>query len=482
MRLPRTHSIAQIEGIIVFRRGLSTRGDEFNSLISVVKSKKHLSEKDSVKPLSGTSFVAKDNIAFPEGYTTCASKALSNYRSPFKATVIQLLEDAGLDLVGKANLDEFGMGSSNVESYFGPVINPAFENEKRIAGGSSGGSAAAVRSEISTFALGTDTGGSVRLPAAYTGVIGFKPTYGRVSRWGVIPYAQTLDTVGILARDIGEVKQVFNTIDQHDEKDVTSVPEQIRSDWSGLPKLVEMQNTVIGVPEEFLVEELSSYSRQVWYDTLNSLRKLGCTIKPVSIPLIKKLLLAYYTIVSAEAASNLSRYDGVRYGFNSAHTPGTVHDIILHNRSSAFGQEVQRRIILGNYTLSSESGDHYLKATEVRKMLVKELNQVFSTQHMLFLDEKPNASGCDVLISPTYTSIPCTLDEYHNMNEENFLSSYTNDILTVPASLAGVPAISVPYQKQNTPDTKIPEAIQIIAQHGNDEFLLDFTKELMMRF
>ncbi|CCE73076.1 Piso0_000090 [Millerozyma farinosa CBS 7064] len=482
MRLPRTHSIAQIEGITVFRRGLSTRADEFNSLISEVKSKKHLSEKDSVKPLSGTSFVAKDNIAFPQGYTTCASKALSNYRSPFKATVIQSLEDAGSDLIGKANLDEFGMGSSNVESYFGAVINPAFANEKRIAGGSSGGSAAAVRSEASTFALGTDTGGSVRLPAAYTGVIGFKPTYGRVSRWGVIPYAQTLDTVGILARDIGVVKQVFNAIDQHDEKDVTSIPEEIRSDWSGLPKLADMKNTTVGVPEEFLVEELSGYSRQVWYDTLNSLRKLGCTIKQVNIPQIEKSLSAYYTIVSAEAASNLSRYDGVRYGFNSTDKPGTVHDIISRNRSSSFGQEVQRRIILGNYTLSSESGDHYLKATEVRKMLVKELNQVFSTQHMLFSDDKPSSSGCDVLISPTYTSIPCTLDEYHNMNEENFLNNYINDILTVPASLAGVPAISVPYQKQNTPEAKIPEAIQIIAQHGNDEFLLDFTKELMMRF
>lgn len=481
MRLPRTRSIAQIEGVIVFRRGLGTH-DKFNSLISLVKSKKRLSEEDAVKPLSGTSFVAKDNIAFPEGYTTCASKALSNYRSPFKATVIELLEDAGLDLIAKANMDEFGMGSSNVESYFGPVINPAFDNERRIAGGSSGGSAAAVRSEASTFALGTDTGGSVRLPAAYTGVIGFKPTYGRVSRWGVIPYAQTLDTVGILAREISVVKQVFNTIDQHDEKDVTSVPERIRADWSGLPRIAEVKDTTIGVPEEFLVEELSSCSRQVWYNVLNSLRKLGCRIKPVSIPLIKKLLLAYYTIVSAEAASNLSRYDGVRYGFNSADTHGTVHDIILRNRSSAFGQEVQRRIILGNYTLSSESGDHYLKATEVRKMLVKEFNQVFSTQHMLFLDEEPAASGCDVLISPTYTSIPCTFDEYHSMNEDNFLSSYTNDILTVPASLAGLPAISVPYQKRNTSETKIPEAIQVIAQHGNDEFLLDFTKELMMKF
>jgi aspartyl-tRNA(Asn)/glutamyl-tRNA(Gln) amidotransferase subunit A len=390
---------------------------------------------------------------------------LASYVSPFDATAVRLLNGGGCELVAKANMDEFGLGSSNTNSWFGPVVNPLYGDEERIAGGSSGGSAAAVASGMAQFSLGTDTGGSVRLPASYCGVVGFKPTYGRISRWGVVPYAQTLDTVGILSKDIDIIKQVYGVLDQYDEKDPTSLPQSTR-EAVVTPKKSALS---IGVPQEFIIEELSPETKQVWHDTLVQLQEMGHKINMVSIPTIKKSLLTYYTLISAEVASNLSRYDGIRYGFDD-NNGESFGEIMAANRSDSLGEETQRRIILGNYTLSSDSGNHYLKATQLRQKLVEEFNNVFNVPHVLLNPSgTPKEDLCDLLICSTSIGTPPTIKEFLKMDEENFLHTYINDILTVPASLAGLPAVSVPQGNHG---------IQIIGQFGDDSTVLEVAKTL----
>lgn len=435
--------------------------DPWNSLISA-KVRQGL----EIGLLAGTKYIAKDNIVTTDDYTTAGSKMLANYKSPFDATVIRLLSQQGSVMVGKSNLDEFGMGSSNTNSYFGKCGNPAYDDD-RIPGGSSGGSGASIAANLADFSLGTDTGGSIRLPASYCQVIGFKPSYGRISRWGVVPYAQTLDTVGIMANNISIIDRVYKILNQYDPKDPTSLDIEARKRIKSTTK----DTLVIGVPSQFIIDELSPQVRQVWASTLNKLQEMGHRIRPVSLPSVKKLLLAYYTIVTAEAASNLSRYDGVRYGY----CDGTVHkspqDLIVENRSTAFGPEVQRRIILGNYTLSSSSGDHLLKATQVRETLVQEFNQVFNMENILTNEmPKPHTDRCDLILSPTASSEPPKTKDYLKETLENFLNAYINDILTVPASLAGVPAISVPVGDYG---------IQIMGQFGDDETVLRLATELI---
>ncbi|RLV93482.1 Glutamyl-tRNA [Spathaspora sp. JA1] len=407
--------------------------------------------------LSDTTYICKDNIATATGFTTAASKSLENYKSPFNATVVSLLSQAGSTLVGKSNLDEFGMGSSNTNSYFGPTMNPIY-TEKRIPGGSSGGSAAAVASGLADFSLGTDTGGSIRLPASYCSVIGFKPSYGRISRWGVVPYAQTLDTVGVISKSLDVITKVFSILDVYDEKDPTSLPNSIRKKFNSTS--IKGRKLTIGIPVEFVLDELSSESRNAWSQALTKLQSLGHNIKPISIKSITKSLPAYYTLATAEASSNLSRYDGIRYGYSADEPCTTASSLIISNRSESLGPEVQRRIILGNYTLSSDSGDHYLKATKVRQELVQEFSKLFKVNHPL-LD--CGGGECDLMISPTSIGEAPTMEQYLNEDNANFLNSYVNDILTVPASLAGIPAISIPFGKVG---------IQLMGQFGDDNLVL----------
>ncbi|KAK6462524.1 amidase signature domain-containing protein [Scheffersomyces coipomensis] len=438
--------------------------DPWNSLIS---SDTRINQYGD-RILSGTTYIAKDNIVTKDGVTTSASHMLSNYHSPFNATVIELLADNGSSLIGKSNLDEFGMGSSTTNTYYGPTINPQDNDEKRISGGSSGGSAAAVAAGLATFSLGTDTGGSIRLPASYCGVIGLKPTYGRISRWGVVPYAQTLDTVGIIGKDVDVIEKVYETLNKYDKKDPTSMTTKVRS----LVRNTFDEKLIIGIPEEFIIEELDESTKEQWLHYINGLKSLGHDFKVVSIPSIKKSLSTYYTLATAEAASNLSRYDGVRYGFTEDEIQPSASDLITSNRSDSLGLEVQRRIILGNYTLSSVSGDHYLRATKVRQELVNEFNDVFKLPHVLLEDiEKVKSNKCDLLISPTSMGKPPTIKEYTENNDKNFLNSYLNDILTVPSSLAGLPSISVPM--------KDGSGLQLMSQYGDDELLFRITRQLL---
>lgn len=447
--------------------------DEWNSVISKCQT------NNTTNPTNTNSYIVKDNIV-TKGLTTCGSQILSDFESPYDATVVRLLNEQGWNLMGKANLDEFGMGSSNTNSIFGPAINPMFKDQDYITGGSSGGSAAAVAAGLCEFALGTDTGGSVRLPASNCGVYGFKPSYGRLSRWGVIAYAQTLDTVGILTRDIQTMKKVYKTLDKYDEKDPTSILNHTRSIiQQAVADRDHNRNGkfIIGIPEQLLVQELTEECKDKLTVTTNRLQELGHTIVPVSIPSIQYLLLSYYSIATAEAASNLSRYDGVVYGSSDDNLRG-ADEIIKGNRSKKLGPEVQRRIILGNYTMSSVSGDHYSKATELREKLVQEFNQVFHVPNCLISNEilLNSHQTCDFLICPTAVNSPITIKDFLENEQRNFLEAYTNDILTTPMSLAGLPAISIPVLNK---DSNIStQGIQLFGQYGDDEALLDLSANI----
>lgn len=453
---------------LVKRRSISVRRaiDKHNCLTSIRPPALHQSPATQTfsGPLSGTTHVLKDNIATVHEPTTCALAMLSAYTSPFDATVVSLLKNAGLSLIAKLNLDEFAMGAATVYSHFGPTTNPRYKSAAYVAGGSSGGSAAAVAAGLCSFALGTDTGGSVRVPATYCDVVGFKPSYGRVSRWGVVPYAQSLDTIGILSPDIDTASTVFSVLDKYDDKDPTSLPPKFRS--SAVLASRELP-WIVGVCKEMILQDLSEDALCVWRTCLKRLLKAGHTIRPISLPSVKKLLPAYYSIATAEAASNLSRYDGVRYGYRAATDGDAFEHTISRTRAEGFGPEVQRRIMLGNFTLSSSSGDHLARANAVRPQLTNEFNNVFAQRHP-FVPDLATTDGCDVIVGPTSISKAPSLQEYLAKNSRDLLNGYVNDVLVVPASLAGLPAISVPTGQEIS--------IQVMAQYGDDHRLLEFVK------
>lgn len=429
--------------------------DTFNSLVLL-----RLATRNGKGVLANTTFIAKDNISTTNEPTSCGSPMLKEYKSPYDASVVTLLVDAGLTLVGKSNMDEFGMGSGTTFSVHGATLNPRYE-DNRVSGGSSGGSAAAVAAQLADFALGTDTGGSVRQPASFCGIVGFKPSYGRISRYGVIAYAQGFDTVGILAQDVGTTRRVFEVLDKYDEKDITSLPQSLREKIAQQKK--KKGSLSIGIPKEFLLAELSEEIILLFEKVLAKLMEMGHSVKPVTIPSIGKLLSAYYTIATAEGASNLSRFDGIVYGANSDYSSGMER--IAHNRSVGFGPEVQRRIVVGNYTLSSESGDHFIRATRIRRQLVEEFNDIFAMANPL-AGEAGNSDGCDVLMCPTACGRAPTLEEFENDLDANFLNGYINDVLTIPVSMAGLPAISVPCENGDF-------GVQVMGQYGDDQTVLE---------
>ncbi|OWB82786.1 ligase activity protein [[Candida] boidinii] len=469
---------------------------KFNIFTSIRENIDHA--KNKTGPLSGTFCAIKDNIATIEEPTTCASKILSTYTSPFNATVVDLLENSGSTVVGKTNLDEFGMGNSTTNSYFGSTLNPIYENDKemRIVGGSSGGSAAAVASGVSDFALGTDTGGSVRLPAAYTGIVGFKPSYGRISRWGVIAYAQSLDTVGILAKDVTTTRKVYDVLNQYDDKDPTSLSNELRSQFAKIKETeVKVDKKIrIGVPMECNLQDLSEKVKKSWLDLLKTINNSDkYEIMPVSIPSIKSSLPAYYILAPSEASSNLSRYDGIRYGFRETMSESDIQsDEVIdqeftQTRAIGFGEEVIRRIILGSFSLSSHGySSHFLKAQRVRAKLIEEFNQVFKLPHVLLSDfsdtdnkqaqsSNPTDEKVDFLVFPTSIDLPPTLSAFLSDQEQTPIDSYVNDVLTVPSSLAGLPTCSIPWKSSSDK----PLGFQIMGQFGDDLSVLQVSQDLM---
>lgn len=338
------------------------------------------------------------------------------------------------------------MGSHSQSSYPGPVQSPFTRNGEPLSpGGSSGGSAVAVANGEAWAALGTDTGGSVRLPAAYCGVVGFKPSYGLLSRWGVIQYANSLDTVGVLARNVGDVGNVFGALNKHDTNDPTSLSDAARKRIASQTPY-KTTNLRIGVPQEYNIEELTTPVRTAWNNTLSKLQQAGHTLVPVSLPTTQQALSAYYVLAPAEASSNLAKYDGVRYGHRAAGSDASPKEnlpLYARTRGEGFGAEVRRRILLGAYALSSEAIDNYfIQAQKVRRLVQQDFDSVFAAQNPLHDGNESGATaGVDFLITPTAPSLPPTLAE---LERQSTVESYMLDVFTVPASLAGLPALSVP--------------------------------------
>lgn len=413
-------------------------------------------------------FAVKANIAVKDHLTTCGSEILRNYTSPYTATCVKRLLDSGSEFLGITNMDEFGMGLSLTALVHGPVVNPLYPHERHISGGSSGGSAAAVSAGLCDFALGTDTGGSVRQPASYCGVVGFKPTYGRISRFGVVPYAQTLDTVGILAGSIDTVRKVFAVLDAHDEDDITSMGERTRRK-TGIENRENGESPdyasqlVIGIPQEFLLQDISESMMSEFQSVVELLMDNGHAVVPVSMPLVSHALSAYYTLATAEAASNLARYDGIRYGKLRPEGAKSAPQLIAQSRSAGFGPETQRRIVLGNYALSSESHGHYGRATQIRRNLAIEFNGVFKKDNPL--TGSSSSGPCHILLSPSALGAAPSFQQHAEETAANFLNGYANDILTVPASLAGIPAVSVPARDKRF-------GVQVMGQFGDDDAVL----------
>lgn len=418
------------------------------------------------KRQAGLAVVIKDNFCTTDVVTTCASWNLSRYLSPFESTAVSLLRKAKCVIMGKANMDEFAMGSNNAHTYFDKVKNPIFE-EARSPGGSSGGSAAAVAANYCDVALGTDTGGSVRLPAAYCSVLGFKPTYGLISRHGVISYAQSFDTVGILAREFGPLEEAFDVINQHDPKDPTCLNEH---DRSVLGTLIEERNAArtgdklrIGIIEEAIIDLDPQVCNQ-WITLIQDLQQLGHTVSTVSVPTLKYALHTYYTLAPSEASSNLARYDGIRYGQRA--TMDQIDDVLYAGtRTLTLGEEVKRRIMLGTFNLtSSEYDEHFVKAQKVRRKLVREFNSVFALKNKLFSSDE--TGEVDILIHPTARAPPPTFEQ---VAQTDPVDDYVNDVLTLPANIAGLPAISVPSQVPGV-------GLQVWGQYGDDKMVLDAAK------
>ncbi|KAI0793712.1 amidase signature enzyme [Fomes fomentarius] len=442
-------------------------------------------------PLTGLRLAVKDNICTKLLPTTCSSNMLESFTSPFDATAVALLSDNGAEIVGKANCDEFGMGSLNVYSVHGAVINPfglrgPLKEERRSAGGSSGGSAAAVAAHLCDAALGTDTGGSVRLPASYCGVVGLKPSYGVISRWGVVSFADSLDCVGILARDIRTVRNVYEPLASYDVRDPTAAPPHVRARAAefnqahfGLVKEDTLTGLRIGVPQEYFPSELEGGVVDSVRRVIQQLQSRGATIVPISLPSTRYALSAYYVISSAEASSNLARYDGIEYGTRVEPPPGAsltkTANVYAYTRSHGFGEEVQRRILLGTYALSADAFENYfLQAQRVRKLVKADFDRVFCVPNAL-----DSTSGCSresggvhVLIHPSAIRTAPPLPDPAGTNPQepsSTLDAYVQDVMTVPASLAGLPALSVPGG--NGVDGW-PIGVSVVGQWGSDELVL----------
>lgn len=397
--------------------------------------------------LAGVPFIAKDNFLTLGGTTTAASKLLENFEAPLQATAIEKLEAEGAICIGKANLDAFAHGGSTENSAFGATKN-AYD-ETRVAGGSSGGSAVVVALNIVPFALGTDTGGSIRQPASFNGVVGVKPTYGTVSRYGVVAMASSTDTIGVLSATVEDAELVMDVLSGRDSKDMTTLPDFFEPAAITEPKR-------IGVIKEFMTDDVDPEVRARTIEYIEAMKTKGHTVEEVSIPMVKYALAVYYIVVPAEVSSNLGRYDGVRYGVR-AEEAKTLGELYGLSRDHGFMPENKRRIMIGSYVLSSGFFDaYYLQAQKARTLLINEFNKVFES--------------FDAIVGPVVPTPAFKLGE----NTADPVKMYLADIMTVPASLAGLPAISVPA---GTTDAGLPVGVQLIGPRQSDALLLGLARQ-----
>jgi aspartyl-tRNA(Asn)/glutamyl-tRNA(Gln) amidotransferase subunit A len=412
------------------------------ALAAAARVDEKLARGEDPGPLAGVPVAVKDVIVTKGLRTTCASKLLANYIPPYDATAIVRLEAAGGVIIGKTNCDEFAMGSSNENSAFGPVRNPhAFD---RVPGGSSGGSAAAVAQGASVVALGSDTGGSVRQPASFCGVVGVTPTYGRVSRYGLTAFASSLDHIGPFGRSVKDAATVLGVIAGRDPCDSTSADAPVPDYTAALDGNVK--GVKLGLPREYL-KDLSGESGDLIARGVDVLKKLGCEIKDIGLPATDYAVASYYVIATAEASSNLARYDGVRYTSRSAHA-GTLADMYRNTRGEGFGAECKRRIMLGTYVLSAGYYDaYYLKAQKVRALIARDFQRAFAE--------------VDAVIAPVSPFPAFKLGE----KVDDPLEMYLSDIYTITGSLAGIPCMSVPCGKTAG---GLPVGMQILTRHFDE--------------
>jgi len=399
------------------------------------------------QPLTGVPFLIKDNMSTKGIKTTCGSKMLENFVPPYNATVVEKLHGAGAVMVGKANMDEYAMGSSTENSAFFTTHNPW--DMSRVPGGSSGGSAAGVAANEAVFALGSDTGGSIRQPAGFCSVTGFKPTYGRVSRYGLVAFASSLDQIGPLTKDALDSALVMNVISGHDPADSTSAAEPVPDYTKGLTK--DLKGMKIGIPKEYFVEGMQPEVDAVVKEAIKQLEALGAKVEwGVSLPQTPHALAVYYIIAPSEASANLARYDGSKYGYAYLDTDN-MWEGMEKTKQFGFGPEVKRRIMLGNYALSSGYYDaYYLKAQKVRTLIRREFDAAFEKY--------------DALVTPTSPTVPFKIGE----RADDPLSMYLSDVCTLPVNIAGIPGISIPAGFAKG----LPVGLQIIGKSFAEETLL----------
>jgi len=406
-----------------------------------------VSRGEKLPPLGGVPIGIKDVLTTRGVRTSAGSKILGNYVPPYDCTAVSRLEAAGAVLLGKTNCDEFAMGSSNENSAWHPVRNP--RDPSRVPGGSSGGSAAAVAADMAVAALGSDTGGSIRQPASFCGVVGLMPTYGRVSRYGLVAFASSLDHIGPITKTVKDAAIVLRTIAGHDSMDSTSADLPVPDYVAELEKPV--QGLKIGVAKEYLGEGLDREVRYAVEAAIQKLESLGCKIVEISLPHTKYAIPTYYIVATAEASSNLARFDGVRYGYR-ARDARTLSEMYRRTRDEGFGAEVKRRIMLGTYALSAGYYDaYYIKAQKVRTLIARDFEEAFSK--------------VDAIVTPTCPTAAFKLGE----KAENPLAMYLADIYTVTADLAGIPGISIPCGQTRE---NLPIGLQILGRHFDEATVL----------
>ena len=412
-------------------------------------------QQGNATALTGIPIAQKDIFCTKGVKTTCGSKMLDNFIAPYDATSVVNFQNAGMVLIGKTNMDEFAMGSSNETSYYGPVKNPW--DLQRVPGGSSGGSSAAIAARLAPAATATDTGGSIRQPAALTGISGLKPTYGRVSRYGMIAFASSLDQGGLMAASAEDIALLLNTMAGHDPKDSTSINQPVPDYTKTLNN--SLAGKKIGLPKEFAHQGLDSNIAQAVQDTIKIYEKLGASIHEISLPHTDLCVPVYYIIAPAECSSNLARYDGVRFGYRCKN-PKDLMDLYKRSRAEGFGAEVKRRIMIGTYALSSGYYDaYYLKAQKIRRLISDDYATAFQQ--------------VDIIISPTTPTPAFKLGE----KTSDPLSMYLSDIYTIGANLAGIPGMSIPAGFVN----ELPIGIQLLGNHFQEALLLNMAHQYQLQ-
>lgn len=469
-----TKTIAELSGLLKakkissreltehFIKRIKTIDPTLNSFITVTEETAYqqaaladqLLASNQGAPLTGIPIAQKDIFCTKNIKTTCGSKMLDNFISPYNATVIEKCNAAGMVMLGKTNMDEFAMGSSNETSYYGPVKNPW--DVSRTPGGSSGGASASVAARIAPIATGTDTGGSIRQPAALTGITGLKPTYGRVSRYGMIAFASSLDQAGVLSQTAEDAALFMNVIAGHDKRDSTSVNEPVPDYTKTLNNSVK--GLKIGLPKEYFTGGLDAGVEKAIQEAIEHYKKLGASFHEISLPHTDYATSVYYVIAPAEASSNLARYDGVRFGYR-CDKPVSLDDLYKRSRSEGFGEEVKRRIMTGTHVLSSGFYDaYYLKAQKVRRLIRDDFIRAFET--------------VDVILTPTAPTPAFKLGEKSN----DPVAMYLSDIFTIAVNLAGLPGISIPAGfSQN-----LPVGLQLIGKHFDEATLLNAAHQFQL--